>query len=129
MANSNVPSSIEEQEVNLDNNSIPASDTEKAEMAKSNVPHTIEKQEIKIDDTKAALDKEKIIGTATGEMEYRVELFNRLTHTCFSKCVEKRYKEGELNLGETSCIDRCVSKYWQVNNIIGRRLAYGRRDA
>ena len=25
-----------------------------------------------------------------------------------------RYKEGELHIGENSCIDRCVSKYWQV---------------
>ncbi|KAI5675071.1 hypothetical protein M9H77_06021 [Catharanthus roseus] len=68
----------------------------------------------------------QIIGMAEKEMEYRVELFNKLTHTCFSKCVDKRYKEGELNMGETSCIDRCVSKYWQVTNIIGHLLGSGR---
>lgn len=72
------------------------------------------------------LDKEKIINMVTSEMEYRVELFNRLTHTCFNKCVEKRYKEGELHIGENSCIDRCVSKYWQVNNIVGQVLGSGR---
>ncbi|RXI02795.1 hypothetical protein DVH24_002873 [Malus domestica] len=53
------------------------------------------------------------------EMEYRVELFNKLTHTCFNKCVEKKYKESELNKGENSCIDRCVSKYWHISQKLG----------
>ncbi|XP_023905945.1 uncharacterized protein LOC112017725, partial [Quercus suber] len=50
----------------------------------------------------------------------------RLTHTCFNKCVEKRYKESELNMGENSCIDRCVSKYWHVTNLIDQLLGSGR---
>uniref|UniRef100_A0A7N2L0P1 Mitochondrial import inner membrane translocase subunit n=1 Tax=Quercus lobata TaxID=97700 RepID=A0A7N2L0P1_QUELO len=49
-----------------------------------------------------------------------------LTNTCFNKCVEKRYKESELNMGENSCIDRCVSKYWHVTNLIGQLLGSGR---
>ncbi|TQE06290.1 hypothetical protein C1H46_008139 [Malus baccata] len=61
------------------------------------------------------LDKEQIFGMAEKEMEYRVELFNKLIHTCFNKCVEKKYKESGLNMGENSCIDRCVSKYWHVS--------------
>ncbi|KVH94667.1 Mitochondrial import inner membrane translocase subunit Tim10/Tim12, partial [Cynara cardunculus var. scolymus] len=77
-------------------------------------------------DMPTALDKEQIFGMAEKEMEYRVELFNKLTQTCFAKCVEKRYKESELNMGENSCIDRCVSKYWQVTNLIGQLLGSGR---
>ncbi|KAL5567498.1 hypothetical protein UlMin_024073 [Ulmus minor] len=62
-----------------------------------------------------------------------------LTQTCFNKCGEKvgelfyfifnfsllknlcnrRYKESELNMGENNCIDRCVSKYWHVTNLVG----------
>ncbi|RCV40151.1 hypothetical protein SEVIR_9G028300v4 [Setaria viridis] len=68
------------------------------------------------------LEKEQMFGMAEKEMEYRVDLFNRLTQTCFDKCVEKRYKEAELNMGENSCIDRCVSKYWQVTNLVGQML-------
>ncbi|XP_058099496.1 mitochondrial import inner membrane translocase subunit TIM10 [Magnolia sinica] len=74
----------------------------------------------------AGLDKEQIFGMAEKEMEYRVDLFNRLTGTCFNKCIEKRYKESELNMGENSCIDRCVSKYWQVTNLIGQLLGSNR---
>ncbi|KAF3330034.1 mitochondrial import inner membrane translocase subunit TIM10 [Carex littledalei] len=64
------------------------------------------------------LEKEQIFGMAEKEMEYRVDLFNRLTQTCFDKCIEKKYKESELNMGENSCIDRCVSKYWQILPLI-----------
>ncbi|KQK12388.1 mitochondrial import inner membrane translocase subunit TIM10 [Brachypodium distachyon] len=68
------------------------------------------------------LEKEQMFGMAEKEMEYRVDLFNRLTHSCFEKCIEKRHKESELNMGENSCIDRCVSKYWQVTNLVGQML-------
>ncbi|KAH9607346.1 hypothetical protein KSS87_006834 [Heliosperma pusillum] len=55
----------------------------------------------------------RVIGTALSDMEYKVQLFNT-------------YKEGELNLGEACCVDRCVVKYNQVNNMIGQLLAYGK---
>ncbi|QCE09187.1 mitochondrial import inner membrane translocase subunit TIM10-like isoform X2 [Vigna unguiculata] len=74
----------------------------------------------------AGLDKEQIFGIAEKEMEYRVELFNKITHSCFNKCVDNRYKESELNMGENSCTDRCVSKYWQVTNLIGQLLGSGK---
>ncbi|KAJ8535596.1 hypothetical protein K7X08_023316 [Anisodus acutangulus] len=74
------------------------------------------------------IERQKIFGIAETEMEYRVEFFNKLTHTCFDKCVEKKYKEPELYMGENTCIDRCVSKYQQITNIIGTILANGGRS-
>ncbi|CAL5219031.1 g790 [Coccomyxa viridis] len=59
---------------------------------------------------------------AEQEMEYKVDLFNRMVSTCFEKCMDKRYKEGDLNVGENSCVDRCASKYWQVTGIVGQLL-------
>ncbi|KAI5083160.1 hypothetical protein GOP47_0002903 [Adiantum capillus-veneris] len=71
-------------------------------------------------------DVEEMVGMAQQEMEYRVELFNKLTQSCFDKCIEKKFKDSELNLGENSCVDRCVHKYWQVTAMIGQLLSSGR---
>lgn len=38
-----------------------------------------------------------------------------------------RYKEGDLNVGENSCVDRCASKYWQVTGIVGQLLGGGQQ--
>ncbi|KAJ8484723.1 hypothetical protein OPV22_017208 [Ensete ventricosum] len=69
------------------------------------------------------LDEEKMLGQAEQEMGFRIDHLNRLAQTCFNKCVDKRYKDSELYIGENSCVDRCVSKYIQVTNIIGDVLA------
>jgi len=72
------------------------------------------------------LDKEAVFTLAQQEMEYRVGLFNGLLSNCFDKCVESKYKDNDLNLGETSCVDRCVAKYWQVTGIVGQLLGASR---
>ena len=56
------------------------------------------------------------------EMEYRVELFNRLVGACDEKCIDKKSKEGDLNVGENSCVDRCAAKYWESVAIVGQML-------
>ncbi|GAY37947.1 hypothetical protein CUMW_032930 [Citrus unshiu] len=96
----------------------------------ANNPMGVDKEQLIPNKTKVIVtiySKYKAFGMAETEMEYRVELFNRLAQTCFNKCVDKRYKESELNMGENSCIDRCVSKYWQVNSMIGQLLSAGGR--
>ncbi|KAK9903466.1 hypothetical protein WJX75_006351 [Coccomyxa subellipsoidea] len=69
----------------------------------------------------------KGVKMAEQEMDYRVDLFNRMVSTCFEKCMDKRYKEGDLNVGENSCVDRCASKYWQVTGIVGQLLGGGQQ--
>lgn len=42
--------------------------------------------------------------------------------SCHNKCISTRYAEGELNKGESVCVDRCVSKYFEVNKKVGEKM-------
>jgi import inner membrane translocase subunit TIM10 len=84
---------------------------------------------------------------AEQEMAYRVELFNkcvlgptcaqryllpfadnlslailRMVGNCYDKCIDRRYKDGDLSVGENTCLDRCSSKYWACTSIVGQLL-------
>ncbi|KAK9475277.1 putative mitochondrial import inner membrane translocase subunit [Dipodascopsis tothii] len=60
----------------------------------------------------------KLVAAET-ELDMVTDMFNRLVESCHQKCVPPRYGEGELNKGESVCIDRCVSKYFEVNMKVG----------
>mmetsp|Transcript_6987 Transcript_6987/g.11876 ORF Transcript_6987/g.11876 Transcript_6987/m.11876 type:complete len:90 (-) Transcript_6987:379-648(-) len=62
------------------------------------------------------------VAMATTELEYRVELLNRMVSTCYDRCAARPFKEGALSIGEISCVDRCCSKYWQTVAIVGQLL-------
>ena len=34
-----------------------------------------------------------------------------LQNTCQKKCIPTEYREGELNKGESVCLDRCTAKF------------------
>lgn len=55
------------------------------------------------------------------EMEGMNEMFNKMSHMCFTKCVA-RHNEAEMTVGEMSCTDRCVSKYLQAHERVGEVL-------
>ncbi|KAF5842059.1 mitochondrial inner membrane translocase [Dunaliella salina] len=62
------------------------------------------------------------LALATTELEYRVELLNKMVASCYDKCAARPFKEGTLSVGENSCVDRCCAKYWQVVAIVGQLL-------
>lgn len=45
-----------------------------------------------------------------------------MTNACQQKCIPSNYREGELTKGESVCLDRCVAKYLDVHERLGKRL-------
>ncbi|CAL1696493.1 unnamed protein product [Somion occarium] len=59
---------------------------------------------------------------AMQELDMITDVFNRLVSSCHAKCISTRYTEGDLNKGESVCIDRCVAKFFEVNKKVGEKL-------
>jgi import inner membrane translocase subunit TIM10 len=38
------------------------------------------------------------------------------------KCIPGDYREGELNKGESVCLDRCVAKFFEVNMKVTEKM-------
>ena len=49
-------------------------------------------------------------------------LFFRMSVACQKKCVPAKYKDSELQKGESVCLDRCVAKYIEIHDKIGKKL-------
>ena len=45
-----------------------------------------------------------------------------MTQACQKKCVPPKYNDAELSKGESVCLDRCVAKYIDIHDRIGKRL-------
>ena len=46
----------------------------------------------------------------------------RLSAACQKKCIPPKYPEADLNKGEAICLDRCVAKFLEVHDRIGKKL-------
>jgi mitochondrial import inner membrane translocase subunit TIM10 len=55
-------------------------------------------------------------------------LHKKIVHTCWAKCVS-RPREQDLHMGETACVDRCVPKYIEAHQLVGKELAETRGAA
>ncbi|KAJ3037107.1 protein transporter tim10 [Rhizophlyctis rosea] len=71
----------------------------------------------------AAAQQQLNIAMAEQELEMVTTLFNNIVDSCHKKCIPPRYQDGDLNKGESVCIDRCVAKYFAVNAKIGEKLS------
>ena len=47
--------------------------------------------------------------------------YYRMSGSCAKKCVVK-YSDGDLNVAEMLCVDRCVGKYMQAQEAVGNTL-------
>ncbi|KAH6900336.1 mitochondrial import inner membrane translocase subunit TIM10 [Thelonectria olida] len=54
---------------------------------------------------------EQKIAAVEGEMRMMADTYNRLQNSCQKKCIPADYREGELNKGESVCLDRCTAKF------------------
>lgn len=41
---------------------------------------------------------------------------------CSAKCIDQSYREGELTKGESVCLDRCASKFFEAHQTISEQL-------
>jgi len=56
------------------------------------------------------------------EIEMMADMYNRMTGACHRKCLPPKYREPELTKGESVCLDRCVAKYMEIHERIGKKL-------
>lgn len=56
------------------------------------------------------------------EIEMLSDMYTRLTNSCHKKCIPTKYKDADIAKGEAVCIDRCVAKYWEIHERVGKKL-------
>ncbi|EGD78278.1 hypothetical protein PTSG_09342 [Salpingoeca rosetta] len=56
------------------------------------------------------------------ELEAITDLFQKLIQSCQQKCIAQNYKDDQLTKGELVCIDRCVAKFLEVHDIVGKKM-------
>ena len=66
------------------------------------------------------MDEKKMQMVQDLEIEMMTDMYSRLTSACHKKCISPKYREAELQKGEAVCIDRCVSKYLEIHERIGK---------
>ena len=61
------------------------------------------------------------VGLGKGSLDEEIQL-------CHKKCIPPKYHEAELTKGEAICLDRCVAKFMEVHDRIGKKLMTSMQD-
>ncbi|KAK2801237.1 protein transporter tim10 [Emmonsiellopsis sp. PD_5] len=69
------------------------------------------------------ISSEEKINRAELEIDMVTDMMSRLSSACMKKCIPPDYREGDLNKGESVCLDRCVSKFFEVNMKVSEKMA------
>lgn len=68
------------------------------------------------------LDAQKMQLLQDLEIEMMSDMYNRLTAACHKKCIPPKYHDSEIAKGEAVCLDRCVAKFLDIHESIGKKL-------
>lgn len=68
------------------------------------------------------LNSQQKLQAAEAELDLVTDMFNKLVDNCHKKCIEQSYNDGQLNKNESTCIDRCVAKYFECNVKVGENM-------
>ncbi|KAF2798416.1 hypothetical protein K505DRAFT_267634 [Melanomma pulvis-pyrius CBS 109.77] len=68
------------------------------------------------------VSSEQKIAQAEAEIDMVSDMYTRLVQSCSKKCIDNSYREGDLNKGESVCLDRCVSKFFEVNVKVSEKM-------
>lgn len=68
----------------------------------------------------AEMDKLKFVQDL--EVEMMSDMYNRLMMVCHEKCISSKYVEADISKGEAVCLDRCVAKFLDIHDRVGKKL-------
>ncbi|CAA9966867.1 hypothetical protein PTNB73_10025 [Pyrenophora teres f. teres] len=71
---------------------------------------------------KPQISSEQKIAQAEAEIDMVSDMYSRLVKSCTAKCIDTSYREADLNKGESVCLDRCVSKFFEVNVKVSEKM-------
>ncbi|KAK9477644.1 Tim10/DDP family zinc finger-domain-containing protein [Lipomyces japonicus] len=65
---------------------------------------------------------EQKINNIKGEMLMMSKMKDTVQVSCLKKCLPDYYNDGDLNKGESNCVDRCVGKFFETIKLVGTEM-------